>query len=363
LWSARKAAQADFITVGSRDNIDNPVQGTTVCETKYIFAKYIAAGREFDSIEAFNNGYESYKADCPEADVTDYYDFRGDSNFKHYSPESNGMIWYATTLASACESMTKSKGKPGYTDADCANYFTKPFQYRYNAARAGLATWLFRDNQYAETFGSSGSMVAIYPHTQPELAPFSFGFTHTSTDGALFAYDPNWLSIPGAWNSSDIGFNEFTGLGTDNADYDSAYERIRAAVDRHTDWYSSGYNDRVGGVKDQAYSPFVASSYEMSASNSFTTCGITVSCPPDGLKRWMFVFRIKAQNWYTPARLANNEKVDFDKMWFDETSFGDSGLANSEKAWDRLGTAQEGELDSILYLINVPDDGGGEEGD
>ncbi len=41
-------------------------------------------------------------------------------------------------------------------------------------------------------------------------------------------------------------------------------------------------------------------------------------------------------------------------MWFDETSFGDTSLANSEKAWDRLGTALEGELDSILYLWNVP---------
>ena len=70
----------------------------------------------------------------------------------------------------------------------------------------------------------------------------------------------------------------------------------------------------------------------------------------------MFVFRVKAKNWYTPERVANNEKINFDKMWFDETSFGDSGLANSEKAWDKLGTASEDELDSILYLVNV---GGG----
>ncbi|MCC6137977.1 MAG: hypothetical protein IT287_05050, partial [Bdellovibrionaceae bacterium] len=70
---------------------------------------------------------------------------------------------------------------------------------------------------------------------------------------------------------------------------------------------------------------------------------------------------IKAQNWYTPARIQNNEPLDFDKMWFDETSFGVSGLADSEHAWDRLGTAQEEEFDSILYLVNVGD--GGYEGE
>ena len=40
-------------------------------------------------------------------------------------------------------------------------------------------------------------------------------------------------------------------------------------------------------------------------------------------------------------------------MWFDETSFGTTGLAKNEHAWDRLGTAMEGEYDSIVYLHNI----------
>ncbi|MCJ8277167.1 MAG: hypothetical protein HRT44_07185, partial [Bdellovibrionales bacterium] len=148
--------------------------------------------------------------------------------------------------------------------------------------------------------------------------------------------------------------------GTESVNQELVYERLRGSVDRHTNWYAAGFNDGNGVVKDQAFSPFVASSYVMSASDEFTTCGITVQCPPDGLKRWMFIFRVKPENWYNPQRILDNEPVDFDKMWFDETSFGDSGLANGESAWDRLGTAMEEELDSILYLIHVEETHHGE---
>ena len=42
---------------------------------------------------------------------------------------------------------------------------------------------------------------------------------------------------------------------------------------------------------------------------------------------------------------------------FDETSIGTNGLANSERALDRLGTALEGEMDSIIYLHNIRTNG------
>jgi hypothetical protein len=354
LWQARRSSQERYIQVGNINDVDNPVPGMTVCETKYLLAKYVANGKSFDNVEAFDAGYEQYKNDCPAEDLTDYYDFRGDSNFKHYSPESNAMIWQATSLARGCTSSTKAN-KGIYTDADCEDYFKRPFFYRYNAARAGLAAWLFRDDKHSNVFSSQGQMVAIYPHREPHSAPYAFGFDQNTTDGALFDYNPEWLGVPFAWNTSDIGFNGFTGLGSATPDYEKAYVLLRDAVDRHTDWYSSGYNDGNGTSRDQAYSPFVASSYVMQSSDGFTSCGTTVPCPPDGLKRWMFVFRIKAKNWYTPARIVNNEPVDFDTMWFDETSFGVSGLADGEHAWDRLGTAMEEELDSILYLIYVND--------
>jgi hypothetical protein len=179
-------------------------------------------------------------------------------------------------------------------------------------------------------------------------------------------------------------------------------KRLRDAVDRHTDWYASGYDNGQGDImdgaavkgmaKNQAYSPFVASSYEMSASDGFVTCGVTVPCswPPRKPKdlsadateeakaryaelmedyeellaegspgernHWMFIFKIKKSNWFTPSNLVDTEQdpvIDFDHMWFDETSFGDSSLAQYERAWDRLGSPIEEEHAEILYLTNV----------
>lgn len=367
IWEAKREAMPRYIQIGS-EQVDNPVPGFTVCETKYIFSEYVGKQKSFDEIKSYYEGYKTYREACSVADRQDYYDFRGDSNFKHYSPESNGMIWYATTIARACKSPTTARpNQNGISDQDCRNYFSRPFYYRYNAARAGLAAWLFRDGKHEEQFSSQGKMVAIYPHRSPELAPFSFSYDHNAATGDLFDFDTKWLNTPGAWNSPDIGFNSLTGLGTDQADHVIAYKRIRDAVDRHTDWYHSGYNDKNGVSKEQAYSPFVASSYEMRESDNFTRCGTTVQCPDDGLKRWMFVFRVKPENWYHPGRILKNEPINFDKMWFDETSFGVSGLADKEKAWDRLGTPMEEELDSIVYLVNVQAGSGsgaeGEEGD
>ena len=361
LWQARLESKERFIAIGKYTSIDNPIEGPTVCETKYIFEKYVKKGKSFDDLETYVSDYESsYRQLCSADDQVDYYDFRGDSNFKHYSPESNGMIWKATSIARACKSQWKAyntvQGQPNqYTDEDCQDYFKRPFYYRYNAARAALATGLFYSSEYGDSFDSQGNAsVTVYTHMAPQLAPY--GFETETSDGVTYNFAPEWLALQ-SWNQPDMGFNDFTGLGTDNADAELAYERLRGSVDRHTNWYSAGYNDGNGVVKEQAFSPFVASSYVMSASDDFTTCGITVQCPPDGLKRWMFVFRVKPQNWYNPQRILDNETIDFDKMWFDETSFGDSGLANGESAWDRMGTAMEEELDSILYLINV----GGEE--
>jgi len=109
----------------------------------------------------------------------------------------------------------------------------------------------------------------------------------------------------------------------------------------------------------KAYSPFVASSYEMSASDHFVTPGYTVPVIDPASrdhKHWMFIFRVHKDNWFTPETINAQDLPlpNFDRVWLDETSFGNSSLANSEKAWDRLGTALEDEHDSILYLHNIP---------
>lgn len=346
LYEARQEARnPDSIQVGN-ETVDAPTPGQLVCETKYIFSQYVSKKLDFPGLDAYEAGYAKFKKNCSADDLDYYYDFRGDSNFKPYSPESNGMIWYSSSVTGHCTSTTTGDGK-----APCKEYFTAPFAARFNAARAGMAAWLFYKDEFESTFGSEGMATTIIPNDDPANKPFTFA-EMTSNNQLL----SSWLKLD-AYADDDMGFNALAKLGTKAADQSFTYQRLRNAVDRHTDWYSSRFDDKRGLTRDQAYSPFVASSYVMEASDGFTAPGVTVGGAGDGRKHWMFVFRVKKDNWYNTASIAAGKKLDFTKNWFDETSLGTNNLAKSERAWDRMGTALEGEFDSILYLHNIDTSG------
>lgn len=431
---------------------DTPIEPFTVCETKFIFKKYVETNSLFgarssggadeeeyydeeeldehgavgksnvnnkrnvaraknSALAAYKKEYTKFKARCNQEDLDYIYDFRGDSNFKPNSPESNGMIWYSSTITNNCtrtkdgKYVLKTASKDKVSDPNiCEKYASAPFAYRWSAARAGLATWMLRDQKFDSTFSAEGDSVYIIPNLNPVAGPFGFKMPvkdsfyeeelYQNDKGEYIKWDDNtgeekvmtaedveahkakqaqlkaehearvaaanvtytdfvksWEAQKDVfWKRPDLGFNSLTGLGSKSVDKGFAYERIRDAVNRHTDWYSSGYEDGFGISRDQAYSPFVASSYEMSASDGFTAPGVTVQSPADGCKHWMFVFKLKKDQWYNTHSVQNKVPVNFNYHWFDETSFGTNHLADSEHAFDRLGTALEGEMDVILYL-------------
>jgi hypothetical protein len=330
----------------ARQELTSSKPYTMAGESRYIFSEFVSKKAKFPGLDKYNKGLEPFaQAHCSIDDRNDYYDFRGDSNFKPNSPEANGMIWYAKTISGQCKNPSEAKADAKITSEDCQRYFRAPFKARWNAARAGLAAWLWRDRSLDPTFASTHSLVTIIPHLESTIRPFDF-----EAGGVTSKFESS-LS-PGDFQSPDLGLNKLTA-----GNPDLMYSLLRDAVNRHTDWYASGYKDGVGIDATQAYSPFVASSYEMSASDGFTMPGVTVNSPSDGHKHWMFVFRIKGKNWYNSKSVKDGRAVDFDTDWFDETSLGNNGLADSERAWDRLGTALEGDLDSILYLHNL-DTGG-----
>lgn len=347
-WKAQRAYQNKSLTQTLHQDAQEPVDGFSVCETKYIISELIGKGQSVSDLNTYLNNYSQFADRCSQADLDYYYDFRGDSNFKQYSPEANGMIWHALSIARFCETPTRARPNNGkITDRVCEEYFKRPFLTRYNAAKSGLAAWLLHGKDVQATFANPGAKVTI----------------SSDYDLGIVGQKPFLMNVGGSSvsiNKSILGFNqsfeEAFGLGSANADLSGVFERLRNAVNRHTNWYASAFNDQLGhdkSQKDQAYSPFVASSYEMSQSNGFTECGVTVACTGDGRKAWMLVFKIHKNNWYHTRSLMNNQRIDFDRMWFDETSFGTDKLADAERAWDRLGTALETELDSIIYLHNL----------
>ena len=357
---------------------DYPVGPFTVCETKFIIKKFVETEAEFspvalrkknsDLIQALTSylkEYKKFKNRCSASDLAHFYNFRGDSNFKPNSPESNGMIWYSTTISNICARqddgriVLKSKMEGQVEDPEiCEKYYKNPFAYRWSAARAGLATWILREESFDKHFSSEEISVQIIPHLRPMSKPFGFKLPASETEQESsqlhFSTLKQWENSKAEfWLRNDLGFNAITGLGTKTVNRNLAFSRLRDAVNRHTDWYNSGYDDGLGLKRDEAYSPFVASSYEMNASDGFTSPGVTVQSPSDGCKHWMFVFKLKLDQWYNTLSIQQKRPINFDRHWLDETSFGTNNLADSERALDRMGTALEGEMDSILYLHNI----------
>jgi hypothetical protein len=363
LWTAKRGRLDQegrrTMQVGSL-TVDTPVPAQTICETKYMFAEYVKKARTFDGLEAFETGYPAFRDEnCALPEDEDYfYDFRGDSNIKPNSPESNGMIWVGRSIARQCDSRKGAepyqhvREESSFGDDICHRYFKYPFTTRWNAARAGLATWVLVDPDLGGL--DSNSQFTVIPRNESD-DNYLFGdkgpYRALNSSG-----EPVQLLEGYSWRFGAMGLPELH-----NNDKERIHKLLQLAVDRHTDWYNSGYDDQMtfkNYKNNKAYSPFVASSYEMSKSDHFVTPGTTVPVIDPESRKWkhfMFVFRVHKDNWYTPEKI-NAEDVplpNFDRVWIDETSFGETSLANSERAWDRLGTALEDEIDSVLYLRNI----------
>ena len=342
----------DRVVFGKHDE-DAPVEGTDGCETKYIFSEYVSKGKIWDGLPAFRAAYQPFKAQyCNADDVSFYYDFRGDKNFKQNSPEGNAMIWTAGSIASQCSSPTTAKAGSPLSDADCSSYFIHPFLTRWNGARAGLATWLFRDPKYNDQFETENGKLTMLFNAKDMTEPFHF--LMGGVTGEISEMLTEFTKVNDPFARGDMGYNDVTGasiLASPNWNIDLHYERLRDAVNTHTNWYGSGYDDKLPGgiVQTQFYSPFVASSYEMSASDGFATE------QDGGRKAWMFIFKVKKENWYNTQSIVARKPINFDTQWLDETTLGTQGFAESERAFDRLGTSIEGEHVAVLYLHNILD--------
>lgn len=358
-------------TFGAISGIDRPTAPVSICETKFIFAEYVAKTppMPFPGLSAFQAAYETWSEDstgnCVPEDKEFVYDFRGDGNFKPNSPEGNGMIWSGISSSLQCLSRTKSRkeavppiSQPAtqkliLSDADCTARFTRPFAFRWNGARAGLGAWVLRDKSQDDVASSTGNLVTVMPDWAVDFSRAPFNFTVLGEPGRFPA------GLDAAYASRDFGLPVVAETTDPELRKQFIYQRLRDSVDRHTDWYASGYDDGMnqGRTKTDSYSPFVASSYEMSASDSFTAPCYTIPCigevPARNWKHFMFVFKVNKKLWFNSDSIQAGEVPDFDRNWFDETSLGTVSLAKTERAFDRLGTALEGEYDSILYLHNI----------
>lgn len=350
------------------NRVEHGVPPWTHCEMKFMFERYMTSNApQWIDAAAYVQEYEEYKTGCSEDDLSTMYNFRGHKVYQPLWLESNAFIWNSRRARGA----EISRGDRGY--------YLHPFATRYARARGAWAAYLlYRDEDHGQMIRASewgggpimyltdqdtdNNGVADYrlfgqdgcgdegvqspdPDSNCNMVSWETASAAPNTTGAAAAWDKTWLGLP------DMGFMQtFT-------TFESRMARLNQALDRHTNWGPTGYymldasdpsdtSPRFIG----AYSPIVACSYDISASNGFAT-GNYPSTPvfEQGRTKWMFVMRFRTADYYSEQAMRDGRPIDFDRNYFNETSLSNDYY--SERALDRFGWVPLEDMHANIYFV------------
>lgn len=356
-------------------DINGTVPPQTICEIKFIFSQFVRKNITFPEIglDGYELSFKSFLNKCSSDDLNYYSVFRGETFIHPNISESNGMIWHAHSLAMQCQNRTKAFGEGNIityknrewvqnilvNDGDCVNYFKNPFQSRWEANRSGLGSWMLRNTALDQYMKNASSKIIMKPDYKVNLnnRPIAFE-THEGTQATFVKH---WEKY---WKQPSFGIQY---LYNQSQLYDQYYQRLRDAINRHSNWSATAYRDGVNQGRDteQAYTPLSSFSIDMSKSDQYVNCGGLIPCVGEDsgvydarrYKHFIFVYKVKKERWYRAENIVLGQVPNFESDWFDERSLGTEQSTQSERALDRLGTALEEELDSILYLHNMCSNG------
>ena len=338
---------------GSR-RVDNSVPPWTHCEMRFMFERYMTAGAPAPDGASYEAEYDAYRAtECTDEDLAWMYNFRGHVNFQPLWLESNAFV-FNSRRARGAEISRRDR-----------SYYLRPFATRWHAARQAMGTYLFYpDGDHAEMIraseGGGGPILYItdqdtdengladyrlfddlgcgdmgvglpVPSQNCNMVSWEEAWHTPSTTGHASAWDPEW------WDQPDMGFmRAFT-------TFEERMARFNQALDRHTNWGPTGYYMLdASDPEDEsprfygAYSPIVAASYDVSASDFFVRRDYPTTDPFErGRAKWLFVVKFRADDYYDEADMAAGRDIDFDRHFFNETSLSNDYY--HERALDHWG--------------------------
>lgn len=349
--------------------VDNSVAPWTHCEMKFIFSRFLIATAPTSLPEDYEAQYDVFRSEsCSEDDLQTMYNFRGHKNFKPLWLESNAFIWNSRRARGVAISRKTH------------DYYQRPFAERYHRSRQAWATHLF----YPETDDSAfrqaskhGGGPVLYITDQDSngdnLADYRLFEKQGCGDQGVGASNPNtncnmvdWetaASTPNSLNhatnwqpeyfsAADMGF-----LQTFSS-FEERMARFNQALDRHTNWGPTSYYMVNASKVDAApksirhigaYSPIVACSYDISASDWFARTNYSTTHPfEDSMVKWMFVMRFKVSDYYDEKDLRDGRAMDFTRHYFNETSLSNDYY--SERALDHFGYIPPGQAHANIYF-------------
>lgn len=371
--------------------VDRSVEPWTHCEMKFMFEQYLGPDSPVSSANwgglqcdlacaaAYVQAYAEYQeASCAPEDFETMYDFRGHKVFQPQWLDSNGFLWESQRAGAVDNRTRRQAGDPAY--------YLHPFASRYERTRRGLATFFLYPEAQARklmTASEVGGGPIMYVTDQDangdHLADFLLFNKNGCGDPGPVPEDPasncnmvSWVTAaattpetrhavawhPESFEDPDMGF--LAAFPT----FDARMTRFNQALDRHSNWGPTGYYlpgmhtqtiqggqvvaDRPGFLS--SYSPFVATSYDVSASDAFARKDYTSTHPLEqGKTKWMFIIRFRASDYYDEADLAAGNPIDFDRQYFNETSLSNDYYR--ERSLDRFGWIDADDIYASIYFV------------
>lgn len=367
---------------GDSRRVENSVPPWTHCEMKYMFSRFLVADaprvsqfldEDTDtqvSAQSYEDGLEEFRTtECTDSDQSLMYNFRGHNNYKALWLESNAFIW------------NSRRGRKAKISRDSDDYYLRPFADRHSRTRAAFGTYLFHtdeDNESMRFASESGGGPKLYITDQDldengladyRLFPDDFGCGDQGV--GIMDPDENCNMVPwdqaastensvghaSAWNPELFGAPDMGFMATFTT-FEDRMARFNQALDRHTNWGPTSYymieaSDEDAEADDirmfGAYSPIVACSYDISASDFFARRDFIPNEFEQGQTKWMFVMRFSTDDYYDEKDMKDERPMDFSRNYFNETSLSNDFF--SERALDRFGFVPPDDIHAVLYFV------------
>lgn len=367
---------------GDSNRVENSVPPWTHCEMKFMFSRFMVKDAprvsqfadEDTETQVTAQTYEDELAaftetDCTPEDLSLMYNFRGHNNYKALWLESNAFIW------------NSRRGRKVAISRGDEDYYLHPFAERHSRSRAAWGAYLFHtddDNESMRLSSESGGGPILYitdqdldengiadyrvfpddfgcgdqgvgvvdPDENCNMVPWDQAFETPSSVGAASSWDPELVDTP------DMGFQ------TAFTSFEERMARFNQALDRHTNWGPTNYYMLDASAEDAepdkirmfgAYSPIVACSYDISASDFFARRDFIPNDFEQGQTKWMYVMRFSTDDYYDEKDMTDGKPMDFSRQYFNETSLSNDFF--SERALDRFGFVPPDDIHAVVYFV------------
>jgi len=365
---------------GSR-RVEHSVAPWTHCEMKFMFSRFMIAGAprvtsfgsDSDtqvSAATYEAQYADFRAASCTADDLDWmYNFRGHNNYKPLWLESNAYMW------------NSRRARKAEQNRDVNDYYLRPFASRHHRSRQALGAYLFYPQEhhadliraseggggpilYVTDQDTDGNLLADYrlfadddgcgdqgvgstnPSSNCNMVSWARAAAQQQTTGSVAGWDRSLWGLP------DMGMFQVFGS------FEERMARFNQALDRHTNWGPTSYYMIDASLPDAAadqikmigaYSPVVACSYDISASDFFARRDFVSNGYESGQLKWMFVMKFRASDYYDEADLRDGRPMDFGRDYFNETSMSNDYYR--ERALDHFGFIPPGDIHAIVYFV------------